>query len=194
MSLFVPWTQESRGYEFAKNGEYDKAIKAYTEAIQLNPNSAWAYASRGVAYTNVANSTRLSTTSIRPLGSIQRTPVVYCQRGTVYTTKGDYEKAIIDFSRYIELQTNDPCAVPTRNEAMPILQKASMTRRSAIIMKPSGSLQKIHGNTKVVDMPIEPRISTTRRSAISRRPYDLIRKTHGPTKVVDMLTTRQVKE
>jgi tetratricopeptide (TPR) repeat protein len=33
-------------------GEYDKAIKDYTEAIRLDPKSAWTYASRGIAYTN----------------------------------------------------------------------------------------------------------------------------------------------
>ncbi|MBI3583882.1 MAG: tetratricopeptide repeat protein [Nitrospinae bacterium] len=41
-----------KGYKYFINGEYDKTIEAYTSAIALDPNYAYAYGNRGIAYSN----------------------------------------------------------------------------------------------------------------------------------------------
>jgi tetratricopeptide (TPR) repeat protein len=45
----------NRGWEFYQNGDYDKAISDYTEAIRLDSNYANAYYSRGLAYRKQGN-------------------------------------------------------------------------------------------------------------------------------------------
>ena len=40
----------NRGNAYRNNGEYDKAITDYTEAIRLDPKYATAYNNRGIAY------------------------------------------------------------------------------------------------------------------------------------------------
>ena len=41
----------NRGLSWHKKGDYDKAISAYTKAIELNPEYAEAYCNRGPVYT-----------------------------------------------------------------------------------------------------------------------------------------------
>ena len=42
----------NRGNDYLDNGDYDRAIADYTQAIRLDPNDAWAYNNRGSAYYN----------------------------------------------------------------------------------------------------------------------------------------------
>jgi len=45
----------NRGREYARNGDYDRAIADYNQAIGLNPNYADAYSSRGAVYGSKGN-------------------------------------------------------------------------------------------------------------------------------------------
>jgi tetratricopeptide (TPR) repeat protein len=42
----------NRGIAYANNGEYDRAIADFTQAIALKPDFALAYSNRGNAYAN----------------------------------------------------------------------------------------------------------------------------------------------
>ena len=42
-----------RGYTYANKGERDKAIAAYTKAIELKPDLSVAYYNRGIIYENI---------------------------------------------------------------------------------------------------------------------------------------------
>jgi tetratricopeptide (TPR) repeat protein len=41
-----------RGMLFAFRGDYDLVIEDYTQAVKLDPNDAFAYNNRGIAYSN----------------------------------------------------------------------------------------------------------------------------------------------
>ena len=47
---FQQWTGQSRGFAYDDKGEYDRAIEDYNKAIELNPEFAEVYNSRGLAY------------------------------------------------------------------------------------------------------------------------------------------------
>ena len=63
------------GLAYAEKGDYDKAIKDYTKAIELDE--------RGESDPNLM--------------------YVYNNRGHAYADKGDYDKAIKDWKKYLEL-------------------------------------------------------------------------------------------
>ena len=43
-------TEIKKGQKFYIRGDWDAAIASFTEAIRLDPNLAWAYVNRGLAY------------------------------------------------------------------------------------------------------------------------------------------------
>jgi tetratricopeptide (TPR) repeat protein len=45
----------NRGFAYADQRKFDKAISDYNEAIRLNPNLAIAYNNRGIAYRRVGD-------------------------------------------------------------------------------------------------------------------------------------------
>ena len=48
-----PITYFEKGNDYFKQGDYQKAIEQYDEAIRLDPQDALAYYNRGVAYDNL---------------------------------------------------------------------------------------------------------------------------------------------
>src|SRR5262245_16988944 len=46
----APWGYQKRGNAYRRNGDFDRAIADYDEAIKLNPAFQSAYWSRGAAY------------------------------------------------------------------------------------------------------------------------------------------------
>src|SRR5262245_9205275 len=75
----------NQGLVALQEGEYAKAITAYTEAIRLDPEYADAYNDRGLAYANRA----------------------YDNRGITYARKGEFAKAVADGSQAIRLNPNE---------------------------------------------------------------------------------------
>ena len=85
-------------------GQIDLAIKAHSQAIELNPRHAEAYRNRGTAYSNkgdFANAINDFNTAIQLKPD---DPATYYSRGIVYVNKGDFDNAINDFSKAIELK------------------------------------------------------------------------------------------
>lgn len=98
-----------KGYDFYENKEYDAAIKAYTNAIALNPNYADAYFYRGLAYDGKRQYGRAiedynNAIKIEPALAIG----VYYNCGMIYFYEiCDMDKAIENFDKLIELEPND---------------------------------------------------------------------------------------
>jgi tetratricopeptide (TPR) repeat protein len=69
------------GHVHFRNKEWVEAIEAYAEAIRLKPDYATA---------------------------IKKLATVYHTRGLEYYNNGDYDKALADYNRAIEVYPNDP--------------------------------------------------------------------------------------
>jgi len=83
-------------------GDYDTAIKGYTELIKLYPNMPQAYAMRGMAYQKKKDCNKAIpdlTEASRLFGQSRDKDinVLYHTRGKCYLTKNDYDKAVADF-------------------------------------------------------------------------------------------------
>ncbi|MCD4717234.1 MAG: tetratricopeptide repeat protein [Desulfobacterales bacterium] len=99
-----------KGLRFLTTQRYDLAIKAFSEAIEVNPRNAVAYCNRGVArfFTGdhekaIADFT--SAVKINP-GYTE----AYCNRGGLWAKKGDHEKAVSDYTKALEIHPRYPVA------------------------------------------------------------------------------------
>jgi serine/threonine protein kinase/Flp pilus assembly protein TadD len=92
------------GYAYQNNGDPDKALENYLKAIQLNENQdAIAYLRAAVMYHrkgNVENATKMFDQAERLYSAATNTEglnEVYRQRGILFRTNGDYDKAKAQF-------------------------------------------------------------------------------------------------
>jgi tetratricopeptide (TPR) repeat protein len=87
----------NRGVYYAEKGDYDRAIREFTEAIRLKPDYAEAHFDRGGIHCDNRDYTE----------AIQLKPnftEAYFNRGIAYDDNGDYDKAIADCAETIWLK------------------------------------------------------------------------------------------
>jgi len=104
------------GNEYYAKSEFDRAIADYTEAIQINPNYAEAYGNRGITYAgkkdynlaiaDLTEAIRLNNESANRYWYYNR-GLVYYYRGVASTNIIDYDHAINDFEKVLEIDPND---------------------------------------------------------------------------------------
>ena len=84
----------------------DKAIEAYSHAIELNPNNVFAYNNRGLVYAKKGDYKR----AIKDLNkAIELDPnyvEAYNNRGIAFEGEGDFDRAIADHSTAIKLNSD----------------------------------------------------------------------------------------
>jgi Tfp pilus assembly protein PilF len=95
-----------RGYSYAKNGNVDGAIADTSEAIRLSPKDLLAHLVRGLSFNKKSEYDHAIadlSEAIR-LGADDRanTTIAYGGRADAYFAKGDYERAIVDYTRAIQ--------------------------------------------------------------------------------------------
>ena len=103
-------------------GQIDPAIKAHSQAIELNPRHAEAYRNRGTAYSNKGDFDNAINDFNTAIQHKPNDPATYYSRGIVYGNKGDFDNAINDFSKAIELKPD--FAEAYHNRGIAYLSKA----------------------------------------------------------------------
>jgi len=97
----VPW--ESSGEDYRNNNQYDKAIAAYTKAIEINPQYAEAYKNRGIVYSDLKDYDKAMADNNKAIEINPQYAEAYNNRGVVYRILKDYDKAIKDYNKAIEI-------------------------------------------------------------------------------------------
>jgi tetratricopeptide (TPR) repeat protein len=92
-----------RGVAFKLNGELDRAISDYNQAIKLNGKLASAYNNRGVAYDRKGDYERAIGDYDQAL-KLKPSSESYFNRGNVHLAKSQYDHAIDDFNQAIRLR------------------------------------------------------------------------------------------
>jgi tetratricopeptide (TPR) repeat protein len=95
-----------RGAAYADQGEDDKAISDYTQAIRLSPTDPTAYFDRGIEYASTGKydlSIKDFTQAISLKPDFGR---AYLDRGKVYQATGDSQRAQADFEKARSLGEN----------------------------------------------------------------------------------------
>ena len=107
-----------KGYKLDESGNNADAVKAYSKAIELNPQRANAYLNRGISYDKLGNYQQ----AIKDYNKVielnpQLADVYYHIRGFAYGELGNYQQAIKDYSKAIELYPQHVTAYISRGSA-----------------------------------------------------------------------------
>jgi tetratricopeptide (TPR) repeat protein len=100
----------TRGYAYYNKGDYDRAIADFTQAILLNPNDAVVYNNHGhTYYGNVDYNRAFAAGWLNPNNNIAYyyRGLAYFRHGVVNDNKGDYDRAIADYTQALRLDPND---------------------------------------------------------------------------------------
>jgi uncharacterized protein (TIGR02145 family) len=92
-----------RGRAHEENGDIDKALVDYTEAIRLDPNYEDAYCCRGNVYSKTGHIDMAIADYNKAIHIDPKYIGAYYCRGCAYGDRGDADKAIADYSTAIQL-------------------------------------------------------------------------------------------
>ena len=109
-------TYNARGIDYGEKGEFDKAIEAFTKAIELNPKAPGAYYNRGLVYREQGKFREAIDDFNMAINLKPDTPLVYFVRGIVYRSLLIFDKAIQDFNTVINLKPDYVEAYYNRGE------------------------------------------------------------------------------
>lgn len=93
--------QNSRGYAYYEQGDFNKAIEAYTRALEIEPRFVEAYSNRGMAYYAQGRFDQAIVDYNQALGLSPRDAKARLNRGAVYHRLGQFDLAQADYSQSI---------------------------------------------------------------------------------------------
>ncbi len=106
-----------RGYFLMLLGKIESAIKAYSDAIELNPRYSAAYNNRGVVYVDIGEYNRAIKDFTTAIELNPNDFFAYNNRGNTYSNIGNINNAIKDFNKAITLKPNYANAYNNRGNA-----------------------------------------------------------------------------
>ena len=115
----------SQGIKYHENKEYNRAIVAYSKAIELDPDHHKAYHNRGLIYSSREDFDKALADFDMSIQLNPDDPVSYHVRGKEYGSQRNFEKALADFNRAIFLNPNDEVFYRDRGLTYAVQEKYS---------------------------------------------------------------------
>jgi len=106
-----------RGSELVLSGNHTEAVKAFSKAIELNPQDAETYYKRGNAYRKLGNYRQVVKDYSKAIALYPQYPAAYISRGDAYANLGNYRQVVKDCSKAIELDPQYSFAYISRGDA-----------------------------------------------------------------------------
>jgi type II secretory pathway predicted ATPase ExeA/tetratricopeptide (TPR) repeat protein len=106
------------GEALSKNGDYEKAIQEFNEAIRLNPGLASAHYNRGEIYFQRGDYQQAIRDFTRTIGLAPNYTFAYYSRGVANERTGEIEEAILDFTHTVRLKPSYAPAYNNRARAL----------------------------------------------------------------------------
>lgn len=94
----------TKGYEARKKGDYEKAIKFYTEALTIMPNHFKALFNRGFAFDKLGEFDLAIQDYTTAINIDPQNAYTYYNKGISLDRKGDFDEAIICFTQAIDIE------------------------------------------------------------------------------------------
>ncbi len=113
-----------KGTSYDHQRQYDRAIREFTKALEINPKYAVAYNNRGVVYTKKRQYGRDIRDFNKALEINPKYAEAYYNRGNHYYNQREYDRAIRDFTKAIEI--NPKYAVAYNNRGVVYRRKGQV--------------------------------------------------------------------
>ena len=97
---------ESRGTEWARQGQHDRAIADFTKAIELDPKLSAAYVNRALSRSDKGESDLAITDYEAALKLSPNDTRAHAGRAFEWSVKGEYKRAVADYDDVIRLEPN----------------------------------------------------------------------------------------
>jgi tetratricopeptide (TPR) repeat protein len=107
----------NQGIALLKEGQYDRAIAIFDEALEINPRYALAYNFRGIAYDEKGQYDKAISDYNKAIELNPTYAWAYENRGIAYDKKGHFDEAISDYNKAIELNPKSDAAYHNRGDA-----------------------------------------------------------------------------
>jgi len=118
-----------RGNLYYQMGEFEKSIADYDSSLRLSPENSLAFLNKARAlgdenrYDSAIASFTRAITLLSPTEYNGAQEHAYFGRGLIYNITRQFDKALLDFNRAIQLKANDPYAYFQRGNAEKALNK-----------------------------------------------------------------------
>src|SRR5262249_5845112 len=110
---------------FAEEGDMDRAISDFTQALKNEPRLVVAYVNRGNAYRTKKQYDQALADFTRALRLDPRNVLAYYNRAQVLTAQHAYLDAIADLAQVLQLDPNHPDAGARRDDARRALAQST---------------------------------------------------------------------
>ncbi len=101
--LHAAWAYFGRAIAYDKQGDPDRAIADYSEAIEIAPQSVQAYRCRAIDYAKKGETDKAIADLSEAIRLDPRDARMFINRGIIYSGKRDYNKAVADYTAAIRL-------------------------------------------------------------------------------------------
>jgi lipoprotein NlpI len=110
-------TLNNRGLAYQSQGDYERAIQDYDQAVRLNPSYADAFINRGGTYHGQGDYERAIQDYDQAVRLKPSFAIAFNNRGLAYQSQGNYERAIQDYDQAIRLNPSHAGAFINRGNA-----------------------------------------------------------------------------
>ena len=107
----------NRGNVYLGMGEYQKAIRDYTQAIALNPDYVGAYYNRALAFTQLRGFDHAIEDYTHTLALNPNFAAAYKNRGVIHASCKEYARAIADYTEALRRKPDDATTYNNRGNA-----------------------------------------------------------------------------
>jgi tetratricopeptide (TPR) repeat protein len=145
------------GRKYKESGELGNALTFFNKAIELNPESAVAYSSRGMVKKSKGDLDGAMTDFNKAIELQENLPVTYISRAAIKVIRGDLDGALADYNRSIELKLDSSKAFNNRGEVkrkQGNLEGALEDYNRAIELKPDNPIY--YSNRSILKIKRDP--------------------------------------
>jgi tetratricopeptide (TPR) repeat protein len=119
----------ARGYAHHRSGDYQRALRDYSNAVRLDPENSYVLFNRGLIYDYLGDDERAAEDYSASIRLRPKNFNAYLYRGMIFLDSGKFDKAAADFSQAHALDAENPWALADRGLAYAWMNETTRAER-----------------------------------------------------------------